>query len=431
MSDEGKKQKVHVITMGCAKNQVDSEKLMAQLRLSDIEITDDFEQADIAVVNTCGFIEAAKQESIDMIIANVKRKSRGRLKKVYAMGCLTERYREDLVAEIPEVDAFFGSNQLSDVVRTLGGEYKYELLGERVLTTPHHYAYLKISEGCDNPCSFCAIPIMRGKHVSRPLQDIVDEGRLLASRGVRELVVIGQDTTYYGLDLAGSRRIASLLTSVADIPGIEWVRLLYAYPAKFPLDVLEAIAQHPRICKYIDMPVQHIADPVLKSMRRGITSRATRKLIEQIRTAVPGIAMRTTLIVGYPDEGEKEFLELAEFVRDTRFDRLGVFAYSLEEGTSAHPLGDPVPAKEKQRRVNEIMRIQQEISTENNEKLIGSRQRVLIDRSEGGRFVGRTERDAPEIDNEVFVETARKLESGNFYEVEIVDSSEYDIYGRL
>lgn len=417
--------------MGCAKNVVDSEKLMAQLNLSNIEIASTIEDADIAVINTCGFIEAAKQESIDMIIANVQRKSKGRLKKVYAMGCLTERYREELVKEIPEVDGYFGSNQLGDVLEELGAHLKYELLGERMLTTPGHFAYLKISEGCDNPCSFCAIPIMRGKHVSRSTEEILNETRLLAARGVKEIVVIGQDTTYYGLDMYGHRRLPELLEAVADVNGIEWVRLMYAYPAKFPKEVLDVIASHPHICKYMDMPVQHVSDPVLKSMRRGISRRALKELIEEVRERVPGIALRTTLIVGYPTEGEREFDELLDFVNETRFDRLGVFTYSLEDGTTAYPLGDPVPEEEKQRRKNLVMEAQRLISEEKNEALIGTTQRVMIDRVEGDRYVGRTSADAPEIDNEVYVTSSLHLASGRLYDVEIEDASEYDLYGRI
>lgn len=417
--------------MGCAKNVVDSEKLMAQLKLSNIEITPTIEDADVAVINTCGFIEAAKQESIDMIIANVQRKSKGKLKKVYAMGCLTERYREELVKEIPEVDGFFGSNQMGDVLEELGAHLKYELLGERMLTTPQHFAYLKISEGCDNPCSFCAIPIMRGLHVSRKMEDIVSEARLLAARGVKELVVIGQDTTYYGLDMYQSRRLPELLERIADVEGIEWVRLMYAYPAKFPLEVLDVIARHPHICKYMDMPVQHVSDPVLKSMRRGISRRATTELIGTIRARVPEIALRTTLIVGYTAEGEQEFNELLEFVNEIKFDRLGVFTYSLEDGTTAHPLGDPVPQEEKERRKNLIMEAQQAISDERNERIIGSTQRVIIDRIEGDRYVGRTRADAPEIDNEVYVTSPKHLAPGQFCDVEIEDASEYDLYGKL
>lgn len=423
------KQKVHVITMGCAKNVVDSEKLMAQLQLNDIEVTAEIEDADIAVINTCGFIHAAKEESIDMIIANVQRKAKGKLKKVYAMGCLTERYMVDMQKEIPEVDKFFGSsNNLNGILTELGAEYKFELLGERMLTTPLHFAYLKISEGCDNPCSFCAIPIMRGKHLGRTVEEIVAEGKLLARKGVKELVIIGQDTTYFGIDNYGSRRLSALLTSLADIEGVEWVRLMYAYPAKFPREVFEVIAQHPNICKYIDMPIQHVSDDVLKSMRRGISQRALRELIDEIRNGVPGIALRTTLIVGYPNEGTKEFDELLNFVGEVKFDRLGVFTYSAEEGTAAYGLGDPVSSDEKERRKSLLMELQRNISEEKNNKLVGSTQKVLIDRKEGSLFVGRTEYDAPEIDNEVYVRNGGHLSIGNFCDVAIESASEYDLY---
>lgn len=424
-----RKLRVHVVTMGCAKNLVDSEKLLAQLRLGGVELAADVRRADVAVINTCGFIEAAKQESIDAILEHVRLKSRGRLKKVFAMGCLTERYLLDLQKEIPEVDRFFGSHQLEDVVRALGAEYRQELVGERVLTTPSHTAYLKISEGCDHPCSFCAIPLMRGRHLSRPEGEILDECARLAAGGVKEIVVIGQDTTYYGLDLCGKRTIADLLARIADVPGIAWVRLMYAYPATFPLELLEVLAGHPRVCKYLDMPVQHVADPVLRSMRRGISSRALRDLLATVRARVPGVALRTTLIVGYPTEGEREFRELEEFVREVRFERLGVFAYSLEDGTAAYPLSDPVSPEEKSRRQARIMELQQEISEERNAGLIGSRMQVLVDRQERDAFVGRTEHDAPDIDNEVFLRSDGPLTPGTFREVDIVDAYEYDIVG--
>ena len=426
---EGTKQKVHVITMGCVKNTVDSEKLMAQLRLNNFEIVPSIEGADVAVINTCGFIDAAKEESIDMIIEQVKRKGNGSLRKVYAMGCLTERYRQELTVEIPELDGIFGSNQIPDVVRSLGAEYRSELLGERMLSTPSHFAYLKISEGCDNPCSFCAIPLMRGRHVSRPVEEIISEAESLAAKGVKELIIIGQDTTAYGLDLYGKRRIAALLPMVADIPGIAWVRLMYAYPAHFPPDLLDVIAGHPRVCRYLDLPVQHAADAVLKSMRRGITRKSLLDLVGRIRDA--GVALRTTLIVGYPGESAKDFGLLESFVRETGFARLGVFTYSMEEGTTAYPLGDPVPAEEKERRKGVIMEIQKGISVERNEALVGSRLPVLIDRAEDGLYVGRTEQDAPEIDNEVFVSAPGPLTPGTFTDVEIHDATEYDLYGRL
>jgi ribosomal protein S12 methylthiotransferase len=423
--------KVHVITMGCAKNLVDSEKLMAQLRLSNVVLSPTLEGADVAVVNTCGFIASAREESIDMIIDTVKRKAGGSLRKVYAMGCLTERYREEIVAEIPELDGVFGSDELGGVVEALGGRLRTELLGERLLTTPSHTAYLKISEGCDRPCAFCAIPLMRGTHRSRVPASVLEEARGLAGAGVRELVVIAQDTTSYGLDLDGRRSLASLLLGLADIPGIEWVRLMYAYPAQFPLDVLDAIAAHPHICTYLDIPVQHGSDTVLKSMRRGITRRATMELLETARRRVPGVALRTTLIVGYPAETEREFDELLSFVREVRFDRLGVFTYSQEEGTAAHPLGDPVPAEEKEDRLRRVMEAQQEIAREKNRSLIGSTLRVLVERGEQGGWVGRSEHDAPEIDNEVVLQSVRPLAAGEFVHARVVDALEYDVVAEV
>jgi len=427
----GGKPRVHIITMGCAKNTVDTEKLMAQLRLNNIPLADDIADADIAVVNTCGFIDAAKQESLEMIIATAGHKGEGRLRRVYAMGCLAERYRIDLEKDIPEVDRFFGTHQLADVLEELGGHLKKELLGERVLTTPGHTAYLKISEGCDHPCSFCAIPMMRGKHSSRPLNDVLDEARGLAVSGVRELVVIAQDTTAYGIDSDGRRRLPELLDRLADVEGIGWVRLMYAYPARFPIELLDVMARHPRICKYLDIPVQHASDHVLKSMARGMSARALRELLGTIRDRVPGIALRTTLIVGYPDEGEAEFEELRSFVEEQRFERLGVFTYSSEEGTTAFPLGDPVPPEEKERRRGVIMELQREISEARNEALVGTRQNVLVDRAEQGRFVGRTQHDAPEIDNEVLLVSDFPLRVGTFCDVEIVESYEYDLTGKV
>ena len=417
--------------MGCAKNVVDSEKLVAQLRLNSIDVVPAVEDADIAIVNTCGFIQAAKEESLDAIFEQVKRKAKGKLKRVYAMGCLTERYRSDLQREIPEVDRLFGSNEAAAILQELGGRLRTELLGERVLSTPSHTAFLKISEGCDNPCSFCAIPLMRGGHASRPMESILDEAAALAAGGVRELVVIGQDTTYYGLDRTGTRTLATLLGRLAEIPGISWVRLMYAFPAKFPLDVLDVIKDHPRICKYIDMPIQHSADVVLKSMRRGISGRAVRELMETIRTRIPGITIRTTLIVGYPNEGVKEFEDLLRFVEETRFERLGVFPYSEEEGTTAAPLGDPIESSEKARRRDAVMELQQEISDERNAGLVGSTQTVLIDRHEGGYAVGRTEADAPEVDNEVIVHGDRLPAVGTFSRIDIVEAYEYDLVGHL
>jgi ribosomal protein S12 methylthiotransferase len=432
MKTNPEKPKVHVLSLGCAKNLVDSEKLMAQLTLGRVEVTQDPEQADIAVINTCGFIEAAKRESINAMIAAIRRKSARKLRKVYAMGCLTERYRDELMAERPELDGVFGSNELGIVLRALGTDLKYELLGERVRTTPKHYAYLKISEGCDNPCSFCAIPIMRGKHFSRPADEIIAEATRLAEDGTKELIVIGQDTTYYGLDITGKRELAGLLEALAGIRGIEWVRLMYAYPARFPLSILPVLHENPHVCRYLDIPVQHCSDAVLRSMRRGISARKLRSLLDLIRDRVPGIALRTTLIVGYPNETRKEFDELLGFVEEMRFARLGVFSYSLEDGTTAFPLGDPVSAKEKERRVALVMELQREISLRRNEEQIGSRKRVLVERFEEGQWVGRTESDAPEIDNEVFFPgSEHELRAGEFVDIDIMDASEYDLYGVL
>lgn len=425
------KPRVHVITMGCAKNTVDSEKLLAQLRINRIPIADSLDDATVAVINTCGFIDAAKEESIDMIIASARQKGHGKLRKVIAMGCLAERYRVDLEREIPEVDRFFGTHELGDVLEELGAHLRTDLLGERVLTTPSHTAYVKISEGCDHPCSFCAIPLMRGKNVSRSHDEVLDEARMLAEGGTRELVVIGQDTTFFGRDTKGSPGLARLLQDLAGLPGIEWVRLMYAYPAQFPDDVIDVLAQTPGICHYLDIPVQHASENVLKSMRRGISARSLRTLLTKLRTRVPGIALRTTLIVGYPAEGAKEFAELLEFVREMRFERLGVFTYSHEEGTSAYALGDPVPQHEKEARRTAIMEVQKEISDELNSRLVGTRLRVLVDREEGGRYFGRTEFDAPEIDNEVILPPHPELTPGSFYDVEIVEAYEYDLIGRV
>ncbi|KAB2924285.1 MAG: 30S ribosomal protein S12 methylthiotransferase RimO [Bacteroidetes bacterium] len=424
--------KIAIITLGCAKNTVDSEALYSQLLTNDFALTDSIDEADIAIVNTCGFIDAAKRQSVDTILSAVQRKSEGQLEKVFVMGCLSERYSRDLAKEIPEVDRFFGTNQLPDILEELGGKYKYELLGEREVSTPHHYAYLKISEGCDNPCSFCAIPLMRGGHVSKPAEQVMDETMRLTAKGVKELIVIGQDTTYYGLDRYGERKLASLLESLASVKELEWVRLMYAFPSKFPQDVLRVFAEQPKLCRYLDMPVQHASDAVLKSMRRGITRRATEELITTVRAAVPDIALRTTLIVGYPNETEKEFEELVQFVRDVRFDRLGVFTYSQEDQTAAFGLGDPVPAEEKERRKEHLMEVQRSISLERNEERIGRRTRAVVERTEGEHLVGRTEWDAPEVDNEIFiVPSGRPVRIGDFVELTVTDATEFDLYGDI
>ncbi|MEK7748611.1 MAG: 30S ribosomal protein S12 methylthiotransferase RimO [Bacteroidota bacterium] len=427
---EEKGQKISVITLGCAKNVVDSEVLLGQLKLANAIVVDDVRHADVAVINTCGFIDTAKQESIDAIIEAVELKNKGRLKKVVVMGCLSERYSKELTIEIPDVDAYVGSNKIAEVLLELGVDFKRELLGERSLTTPSHFAYLKISEGCDHPCSFCAIPLMRGLHRSKPLEEVLSEARSLASQGVKELIVIAQDSTYYGIDLYGKRRLPELLGELSSVDGIEWIRLMYAYPSKFPLEVLDAMQENPKICRYLDMPVQHASDDVLKSMRRGITNRATRELIATIKTRIPDIAMRTTLIVGYPNETEKDFDVLYDFVKNMQFHRLGVFTYSQEDGTSAHILGDPVSADVKEERKKAIMELQMEISEKRNKSLMGKKLRILVDRIEGGYAVGRTEWDAPEIDQEVFVRNNRNSVVGNFSDVRIVDAVEYDLYAE-
>ncbi len=425
------KEKINIITLGCSKNVVDSEVLMSQLRHNKFDLTSEADDADVAVINTCGFIEAAKQESIDTILQAVEMKKEGKLKKVIVMGCLSERYASDLRKEIPDVDEYIGANKMDQVVQTLGGDYKYELLGERLLTTPQHYAYLKISEGCDRPCSFCSIPLMRGNHVSKPMERIVLEAQRLAALGVKELIVIAQDSTYYGLDLYNKRVLAEVLRQLEKVDGIEWIRLMYAFPTGFPINVLEQFNENPKLCRYIDMPVQHVADPVLASMRRGITSKKLRELISNIRTKVPGIALRTTLIVGYPNEGEKEFEELLEFVKEVKFDRLGVFMYSLEDGTTAYSLGDPIPQPVKEERHKLIMEVQREISRQKNEHLIGKKLRVLIDSKESNIVFGRTEFDAPEVDNEVTIQSVANVAVGHFYDVTVVDADEYDLFATL
>jgi len=422
------KEKINLITLGCSKNTVDSEVLMSQLGHNNFTLTESSEGADTAVINTCGFIEAAKQESIDTILQAVRLKKEGRLKKVIVMGCLSERYANELKKEIPEVDAFIGANKMDEVVAVLGGEYKYELLGERMLTTPKHFAYLKISEGCDRPCAFCSIPLMRGGHVSKPLERILLEGRRLAALGVKEIVLIAQDSTYYGLDLYGSRVLSRVLQQLSEIDGIEWIRVMYAFPTGFPTDVLDQIDRNEKVCRYLDMPVQHAADPVLSSMRRGITSARLTDLIGEIRAKVPGIALRSTLIVGYPNEGDKEFNQLLDFVKAVKFERLGVFTYSQEDGTHAYPLGDPVPREVKEERCSAIMEAQRGISLAANARRVGTRMRMIVDQREGPAAIGRSEFDAPEVDNEITVHSAASMIAGNFYDVEIVDSAEYDLF---
>lgn len=432
---------LHVLTLGCSKNTVDSETLLRQARANDFLIASDARKADVLVINTCGFIEDAKQESINHILSGVALKKSGKLKKLLVMGCLSERYRPELEREIPDVDRYFGvldfdGKTLSQILAELGGNLKEELLGERTLSTPSHFAYLKISEGCDNPCSFCAIPLMRGGHRSKPIPALLSEAKGLYEQGVKELILIAQDLTYYGLDLYGERKLDELLRRLSDI-GFSWIRLLYAYPAKFPKEILPVMRERENICKYLDMPIQHINDEILKSMRRGITKRRLIELIEEIRAAVPNIRLRTTFIFGYPNESEEMFEEALEFIAATKFDRLGCFSYSHEENTAAFALPDNVPPKEKKRRVQRAMALQEKISLEKNESLIGSTMRVLIDRIERGVAIGRTEFDAPEVDNEVVIMSAhngfspKSLRVGEFYDVEITDAEAFDLFGTI
>ncbi len=422
------KSRVHIVTLGCPKNLVDSEYLLGQLNQNGVCLVDHAADADTVIINTCGFIQDAKKESLDTIMEAVGKKNRGELKRIVVMGCLSERFKKELSAEIPEVDSFFGTHEIPDVVRALGMNYRTELLGERLLTTPSHFAYLKISEGCDHPCSFCAIPLMRGVHRSKPMEHLIREARMLAEKGVRELILIAQDTTSYGMDLFGERRLASLLGELHRLDGIEWIRLMYAYPAQFPVDVIEAFQKFPKLCHYIDIPIQHIADPVLKSMRRGMTQRGTRELLTSLKSEIPNLALRTTLIVGYPEETEDHFQELCGFVEEMQFHRLGVFPYSQEEGTGAYDMGDPVPAEVKQERQARVMEIQKAISEQQNETMIGKTLKVLVDTHDHDVYVGRTEWDAPEIDQEVFIHASRPLEVGLFQSVTITDAAEYDLF---
>lgn len=418
-----------MVTLGCSKNIYDSEVLMGQLRANGKEVVHE-QEGNIVVVNTCGFIDNAKEESVNTILEYARQKENGLVDKLYVTGCLSERYKPELEKEIPDVDQYFGTSDLPALLKVLEADYKHELLGERLVTTPKSYAYLKIAEGCDRPCSFCAIPIMRGKHRSKPIEELVQEAKNLAAGGVRELILIAQDLTYYGLDLYKKRNLASLLGELAKVEGIEWIRLHYAYPSGFPLDVLEVMRQEPKICNYIDIPLQHIADPILKSMRRGTTKEKTSRLLSTFRKEVPGITIRTTLIVGYPGETEEDFQLLKDWVRETRFDRLGCFTYSHEENTHAFSLTDNVPEEVKQQRANEIMEIQGQISWELNQEKIGRVYKCLIDRKEGGHFVGRTEQDSPDVDNEVLIDASEHyLKIGEFAKVEITAATDFDLYG--
>ena len=431
-----KKIVVDIITLGCSKNLVDSERLMRQLELEGFGVTHDEDnpKGDIAVVNTCGFIGDAKEESINMILQMARRKKDGNLRKLYVMGCLSERYMKELRQEIPEVDAYYGKFDWETLLRDLGKEYHGEASLERCLTTPSHYAYLKISEGCDRNCSYCAIPIITGKHRSRPMDDILQEVRLLVSQGVREFQVIAQELTYYGLDLYGKRMIAELVDAMARIEGVEWIRLHYAYPSQFPLELLDVMASHDNVCKYMDIALQHISDNILQSMHRHIDKRQTYALIQEMRRRVPGIHLRTTLMVGFPGETDEDYRQLLDFVRDVRFERMGAFAYSAEDGTfSGDNLADDVPEEVKQARLSKLMRVQQTISMEVQASKVGSVFRVMIDRKEGEYYVGRTEYDSPEVDPEVLIraDSARPLVVGNFYDVKIYDSDDFDLYGHV
>ncbi|MBN8576927.1 MAG: 30S ribosomal protein S12 methylthiotransferase RimO [Cytophagales bacterium] len=428
-----KKTKVNIVTLGCSKNLVDSEVLLTQLRGNGIDTTHESKKddANIVVINTCGFIDNAKQESIDTILRYVDAKEEGIVEKVYVTGCLSERYKDDLQKEIPDVDAWFGTRDLSRLLKQLNANYKHELVGERILTNPSHFAYLKISEGCDRPCSFCAIPLMRGKHISKPMEELVLEAKNLAKKGTKELLLIAQDSTYYGLDLYKKRNLAELLKRLSDVEGIDWIRLHYAFPTGFPLDVLEVMATRPNICNYLDIPLQHGSTRMLQLMKRGTTREKTEALLQTIREKVPGIAIRTTFIAGHPGETEAEFEEMLKFVETSRFDRLGVFAYSHEENTHAHSMPDDVPAATKQERVDRLMDLQQGISLELNQAKVGNIYKVLIDRKEGGNFYGRTEFDSPEVDNEVILDASKNyLRIGDFVTAKIAAASEFDLIGE-
>ena len=423
--------KINVITLGCSKNIYDSEILMGQLKANGKEVAHE-QDGNIVVINTCGFIDNAKEESVNTILDFVQKKKSGKVDKVYVTGCLSERYKPDLIKEIPDVDQYFGTTELPQLLNALGADYKHELIGERLTTTPKNYAYLKIAEGCDRPCSFCAIPLMRGKHRSKSIEDIIVEAEKLASNGVKELILIAQDLTYYGLDLYKKRNLAELLRCLVKVEGIEWIRLHYAFPTGFPIDVLEVMKSEPKICNYIDIPLQHISDKILKSMRRGTTKEKTTKLIQKFRDTVPNMAIRTTLIVGYPGESEEDFKILKEWVSEMRFERLGCFTYSHEENTHAFNLKDDVNSDVKKERANEIMELQSQISWELNQQKIGNVCKVVIDRKEGQYFVGRSEFDSPDVDNEVLINASKTyLKTGEFYDVVITDAADFDLYAKV
>jgi ribosomal protein S12 methylthiotransferase len=424
------KNKINVITLGCSKNVYDSEVLMGQLKANNKEVVHQ-EDGNIVVINTCGFIDNAKEESVNTILENIQRKEAGEIDKVFVTGCLSERYKPDLVKEIPDVDQYFGTSELPQLLAALEADYKHELLGERITTTPKNFAYFKISEGCDRPCSFCAIPLMRGKHRSTPIEDLVKQAKSLASGGVKELILIAQDLTYYGLDIYKKRNLAELLQALVKVEGIEWIRMHYAFPTGFPLDVLEVMKSESKVCNYLDIPLQHISDDILKSMRRGTTKDKTTKLLKEFRKLVPGITLRTSLIVGYPGETEEHFEELKAWVKEMRFERLGCFTYSHEENTHAHLLEDDVPEKEKQRRSSEIMNIQSQISWELNQEKVGKTYRCVIDRKEGNFFVGRSEMDSPDVDNEVLVDATKfYLKQGEYINLTIIEAADFDLYAE-
>ena len=428
-----KKDKVNIITLGCSKNMVDSEVLSGQLLANDIDVVHENAKKDhnIVIVNTCGFIEKAKEESVHTILQQVELKRRGKLDKVYVTGCLSERYRNNLEEEIPEVDAYFGTLELPAILRQFNADYKADLIGERLLYTPSHYAYMKISEGCNRTCSFCAIPLMRGGHVSRTIESLVDEAKRLVDRGVREVMLIAQELTYYGLDIYKKRELPKLLHALADVKGLEWIRLHYAYPSKFPLEIIDVMKERDNICNYLDMPLQHASNNMLLAMKRQIRREEMEELVGAIRSKIPGICLRTTLIAGFPGETREDVEELKFFLQQMRFDRVGIFTYSHEEGTSAHDLVDDVPAEEKEERAQEIMDVQQEISLEKNQEKLGKIFKVLIDKKEAGRYLGRTEFDSVEVDNEVIIHSKNKLAIGEFVQVKITKAYDYDIEGEV
>ncbi|WP_426430919.1 30S ribosomal protein S12 methylthiotransferase RimO [Winogradskyella sp. HB-48] len=426
-----KKNRINVVTLGCSKNVYDSEVLMGQLKASGKDVVHE-QEGNVVVINTCGFINNAKEESVNTILHYMQKKEDGEVDKVFVTGCLSERYKPDLQKEIPNVDQYFGTTELPSLLKALGADYKHELIGERLTTTPKNYAYLKIAEGCDRPCSFCAIPLMRGKHKSTPIEDLVIEAEKLAASGVKELILIAQDLTYYGLDLYKKRNLAELLESLVKVEGIEWIRLHYAFPTGFPMDVLDVMKREPKICNYLDIPLQHISDDILKSMRRGTTKEKTTKLLKEFRAKVPDITIRTTLIVGYPGETEEDFDILKQWVKEMRFERLGCFTYSHEENTHAYNLEDDVPEEVKLQRANEIMEIQSQISWELNQAKIGQEFKVVIDRKEGNYFVGRTEFDSPDVDNEVLIDASKYyLKTGEFTTVKIIEAEDFDLYGEV